>query len=53
MPNQKDRVLSRLGARQITEEELNSVGGGIHTLTPCTVDHLIPKDGDAGIPGEC
>lgn len=35
------RVLSRLGARVITEPETNLVGGAIHT-TLCTFD---PKTG--------
>jgi hypothetical protein len=34
---QKDnRVIHRIGAREVTLEELTNVTGGIHTLTICT-----------------
>jgi hypothetical protein len=48
-----DRVLGRLGARLLKEEELNHVSGGIHTAL-CTFD---PKtchmDGDCEPPIRC
>jgi hypothetical protein len=50
---QDNRVLNRVGARDLTKEEIDNVTGGLHTLTACTVDGLTFKDGDAGIPGEC
>jgi hypothetical protein len=48
------RVLVRRGARYLSEEEVERVGGGIHTETACTVPTAIcpNKDGDASI-GEC
>jgi hypothetical protein len=52
--NDQNRVLGRWGARSLTEEELQQVGGGLHTDTVCTVPtEVCPnKDGDASI-GEC
>jgi acyl CoA:acetate/3-ketoacid CoA transferase len=52
--NNQDRVLSRRGARELTENEVDNVGGGIHTETACTVPTAAcpNKDGDASI-GEC
>ena len=43
--NQSDRVLVRKGARELTEQEVNNVGGGLPiTTTFCTI---VPhKDGD-------
>ena len=40
-----NRVLGRKGAREMTEEEVNNVGGGGHvTTTFCTF--LYQRDGD-------
>jgi hypothetical protein len=52
--NDKNRVLVRTGARSLNEEEIQRVGGGIHTETLCTVPtSTCPnRDGDAQI-GEC
>lgn len=51
MIHQKDnRVLSRIWARELTEEENNEVQGAIHTATKCsgpTPTHPSP-DGDHG-----
>ncbi len=48
---QEKRVLSRQNARELTQEEVNSVTGGIRTLTVCTGPGPgIAADGD---PGEC
>lgn len=48
-----NRVLARVGARQLSEQELQHVAGGIHT-NPCTFD---PKtchmDGDCEPPIRC
>ena len=50
----QNRVVIRRGARELTENEVDRVGGGIHTETPCTVPTAScpNKDGDASI-GEC
>jgi hypothetical protein len=51
MSNQNNRVLSRIGARDLTpaEEKIVNGGGTIHTLTVCTVPALTrPRDGDLG-----
>ena len=50
---QDNRVLNRVGARDLTLEEVAKVTAGLHTLTACTVDGPNFKDGDFGIPGEC
>jgi hypothetical protein len=52
--NERNRVLSRLGAREMTEQEIDLVSGGLHTETVCTVPTTScpNKDGDASI-GEC
>lgn len=52
---QDNRVLSRVGARELTEQEVMAVTGAFraHTLTPCIVDgngNLL--NGDTTI-GEC
>lgn len=51
MTKQKDnRVLSRIWARELTEEENNEVQGAIHTTTKCsgpTPTNPSP-DGDRG-----
>jgi len=52
MSNTKDRVLSRLGARELSQKELEHVAasgggdGGPRTLTLCTFDEQFGKDGD-------
>jgi hypothetical protein len=50
----QNRVLVRRGARSLSEEEIERVGGGLHTETLCTVPSTAcpNKDGDASI-GEC
>jgi hypothetical protein len=53
--NQDNRVLSRVGARDLTAEEVSSVVGGfrVHTLTPCIADRQGNFfNGDTAI-GEC
>ena len=52
--NDQNRVLIRRGARSLSAEEMERVGGGLHTETLCTVPtEVCPnKDGDAQI-GEC
>jgi hypothetical protein len=45
--NQDNRVLSRIGARELTEQEASQVTGGLRTLTVCTFfDGKV--DGDTG-----
>ena len=52
--NDQNRVLIRRGARSLSAEEMERVGGGLNTDTVCTVPtNVCPnKDGDASI-GEC
>jgi len=52
--NERNRVLSRLGAREMTAQEIDLVSGGLHTETVCTVPTATcpNKDGDSSI-GEC
>jgi hypothetical protein len=52
--NDENRVLIRKGARALSAEEIECVGGGIGTTTLCTVPTTAcpNKDGDASI-GEC
>ena len=48
MPNLEDnRVLSRRGARMMTEDETTMVNGGLHTETKCSFDPRVGIDGDA------
>ncbi len=53
--NQDNRVLGRIGARDLKEEEVNAVTGGFrsHTVTLCIVDRRENfVAGDTAI-GEC
>ncbi len=51
MSNQDNRVLGRIGARDLTPEEAADVSGGITTKTKCTFEPITKThDGD---PGEC
>ena len=51
--NDQNRVLARKGARKLTNEEMDHVGGSIQTDTACTWDFKRgAADGDAFI-GEC
>jgi hypothetical protein len=44
---QDNRVLSRMGARELTQDEVDKVQGGFRTLTVCT--HCEGQsDGDVG-----
>ena len=50
-----NRVLSRTGARELTEQEVDTVQGAFvrHTLTPCFIDKKQQLlNGDQSI-GEC
>ena len=47
-----NRVLVRMGARELNAKEVETVNGGVRTLTACTSDEGGFKDGDASI-GEC
>jgi hypothetical protein len=52
--NQDNRVLSRIGARELSEQEVEAVTGGLkiaHTLSPCFVDKN--KQLFAGDTSEC
>ena len=54
--DQDNRVLSRMGARELTEQEIDTVHGALkirHTLTPCFIDKQQQLlNGDQAI-GEC
>jgi hypothetical protein len=51
--NQDDRVLGRIGARELTPREVDHVTGGVRTETVCTFNWQTMKgDGDAHL-GEC
>jgi hypothetical protein len=52
--NDQNRVLLRTGARSLSVEEMERVGGGLNTETFCTVPiaSCPNRDGDASI-GEC
>jgi hypothetical protein len=50
--NQDNRVLNRVGARDLTKEEIANVTGGLRTTTACTIDGFTFKDGDVFL-GEC
>jgi hypothetical protein len=54
--DQDNRVLGRKGARELSEQEVESVTGALkvhHTLTPCFVDRKQQLlNGDQAI-GEC
>ena len=50
--NDQNRVLIRLGARDLTPEEVQRVSGGIRTLTACTLGAGNHLDGDTFL-GEC
>jgi hypothetical protein len=51
---QKDnRVIHRIGAREVTLEELTNVTGGIHTLTICTFATAKGVYGDEAGPEVC
>lgn len=45
---QNERVLARLQARVLTDKEMQSVSGGSHTATKCTVLANKFADGDTG-----
>ncbi|HST79787.1 MAG TPA: hypothetical protein VLN58_14970 [Verrucomicrobiae bacterium] len=47
--NQDNRVLARMQARDLTENEIHVVTGGtVHTETVCTVLNATFADGDVG-----
>ena len=50
MENQDNRVLNRLGARILSEEEVKVVSGAITTTTKCSIGPGGKIDGD---PHEC
>jgi len=52
--NDRNRVLVRTGARSLSAEEMERVGGGLNTETLCTIPTAVcpNNDGDARI-GEC
>lgn len=53
MANQKEnRVLSRMGARELSNQETQNVQGGFFTLAPCSAPSRTFPNGD-GVPADC
>jgi hypothetical protein len=50
--NDQNRVLIRRGARDLSAEEMERVGGGLRTATFCSINSLGQRDGDTFL-GEC
>lgn len=49
MKTNSKRVLGRTGARELSPEEIQNVGGGAHTETMCSFDPITKQpDGDVG-----
>ena len=49
MSNDKpERVLSRRTARELTQKEIEGVGGAMGTLTLCSIGPKGQRDGDIG-----
>lgn len=46
--DQDNRIIHRIGARELTEEERNSVSGAIKTFTICTITTEKATGGDEG-----
>jgi hypothetical protein len=44
--NDRNRVLARKGARDLNEQEVAMVAGGLRTLTACTFAAAGTADGD-------
>ena len=53
MTNKRDtRVLSRIGARELNDQETQNVQGGFFTLAPCSAPSPRFPNGD-GVPADC
>ena len=50
--NNQNRVLVRKGARDLNEQEVEVVAGGVRTLTACTLTAAGTLDGDTFL-SEC
>ena len=50
--NNENRVLIRRGARDLSAEEMERVGGGLRTATFCSINSKGQRDGDVFL-GEC
>jgi hypothetical protein len=49
--DQNNRVYSRVGARELSPEELQKVGGAINTSLPCTILGRVGElDGECALP---
>ena len=48
--NLNNRVYSRVGARELTPEELEKVGGAFHTELPCSFIPPKTLDGECALP---
>lgn len=53
MANKSDnRVLGRIGARELSDQETQNVQGGFRTLAPCSAPSPTFPNGD-GVPADC
>jgi hypothetical protein len=53
MANKRDtRVLGRMGARELRDQEAENVHGGFFTLAPCSAPSRTFPNGD-GVPADC
>jgi hypothetical protein len=53
MTNKRDnRVLGRIGARELSDQETEMVQGGFVTLAPCSAPSPTHPNGD-GVPADC
>ena len=53
MANKRDnRVLGRIGARELSDQETQNVDGGFFTLAPCSAPSKTFPNGD-GVPADC
>jgi hypothetical protein len=43
-----NRVIQRIGARELTQEEIEKIKGGIRTITTCTFTNVFGFGGDEG-----
>jgi hypothetical protein len=49
---ENNRVLSRMGARELSDQETQNVQGGFFTAAPCSAPSRTFPNGD-GVPADC
>jgi hypothetical protein len=49
----ENRVIQRIGARELTREEVEKIKGGIRTVTICTITTIYGNAGDESGPETC